>query len=656
MSKSKYQPTNIKTRSTTNKNQTTETTTTTTTKTSSSGTSNNFKTWTSEQVNQWALELDLGDEIATFLKNYDVCGKYLGTLTPNLLREYGLKISFAGALLSAIKKLKKTPRSHDIIYLGLPKLNSMSLSKSRPSINSSHNPAKISVKELPIFDNLKIIKNFPSLIWCLYYATNNSLKWASENDISQLVVTVLRDVIQSLELASKITCQSEVTVNGLIPDIWVLTYDGIPIGVVEVKKPSNVDPTEANEEMENLQVHGQIYDYMLLLSRTYGQKNVFGIVSTYAQWRCYWLYDTFIDMAESVSKPNIMLPYIPIPLIKGSNKKDSTFTPMSREFFATKVYNYNNPDLLKLLANVIYHMYNTGFVHIDLIKKTHFINALEDSMIWVKFSSPLAYNFKFPNLGSIQKVFLIQDLGGGAHGKVWLSCDQKGNVFVLKFFKNHFNNNAENESLLWKKIWGIETKVRIFINNKSLMMPYLKPLSEEDWDDTKIQICINESVKKFISAGYYHLDIKKEHFGKYQSKPGNLHIVFFDLSSVKNITNESMQSKKLYHQKMLDSIKIISQESGCTATPTTTSSSLRSQKTLNIQPSSNIVTEKIKLKKVEKLDHFKIFINPTLETSQLIKRLKLIKKDGNRIVFYFLHRTITIVSKLLFDIFCVFFF
>ncbi len=35
-------------------------------------------------------------------------------------------------------------------------------------------------------------------------------------------------------------------------------------------------------------MHGQIYDYMLRLQSYYGLRNVFGIVTTYEQWRFYW--------------------------------------------------------------------------------------------------------------------------------------------------------------------------------------------------------------------------------------------------------------------------------------------------------------------------------------------------------------------------------
>lgn len=64
----------------------------------------------------------------------------------------------------------------------------------------------------------------------------------------------------------------------------VVSKSGIPVGVIEVKKtPKEIDI------MNHPQVHGQILDYMLRLKSFHGLRSVFGIVSTYSQWRFYWL-------------------------------------------------------------------------------------------------------------------------------------------------------------------------------------------------------------------------------------------------------------------------------------------------------------------------------------------------------------------------------
>jgi len=79
----------------------------------------------------------------------------------------------------------------------------------------------------------------------------------------------------------------------------VMNERGVPVGVCEVKKPGR---TIINSPV----VHGQIYDYMLRLRSFHGLKHVFGIVSTYEQWRLYWLDDccsaaTATDLAAASS-------------------------------------------------------------------------------------------------------------------------------------------------------------------------------------------------------------------------------------------------------------------------------------------------------------------------------------------------------------------
>src|SRR5690348_9514734 len=66
------------------------------------------------------------------------------------------------------------------------------------------------------------------------------------------------------------------------PDIWLIaTRTGNPLGVVEVKKPGE---SILSEKL----VLGQIYDYMLRLKSFHGLKDVFGVLTTYEEWRICW--------------------------------------------------------------------------------------------------------------------------------------------------------------------------------------------------------------------------------------------------------------------------------------------------------------------------------------------------------------------------------
>ena len=53
-------------------------------------------------------------------------------------------------------------------------------------------------------------------------------------------------------------------------------------GVIEVKLPGK-------DIMNSKTLHGQTYDYMTRLHSFHGLVNVFGLATTYEQWRVYWL-------------------------------------------------------------------------------------------------------------------------------------------------------------------------------------------------------------------------------------------------------------------------------------------------------------------------------------------------------------------------------
>ena len=62
-----------------------------------------------------------------------------------------------------------------------------------------------------------------------------------------------------------------------------------PLGIVEVKRQSILSDKHA---------FGQIYDYMLRLQSFHGLKDVFGVLTTYEEWRICW-FPEFQTAAEA---------------------------------------------------------------------------------------------------------------------------------------------------------------------------------------------------------------------------------------------------------------------------------------------------------------------------------------------------------------------
>lgn len=173
---------------------------------------------------------------------------------------------------------------HSIATHGLPPLGPRRASSSQPAENREHAPAQLQQRPFGVLHPLELQTGRSSYIWGAY-DSGDLQSWASEMDIQQLVKAVLQDAITAANLGHLLKCYHELSIFKLRPDIWVVMNErGVPVGVCEVKKPGS-------SIMDSPVVHGQIYDYMLRLRSFHGIKHVFGIVSTYHQWRLYWLED-----------------------------------------------------------------------------------------------------------------------------------------------------------------------------------------------------------------------------------------------------------------------------------------------------------------------------------------------------------------------------
>ena len=82
------------------------------------------------------------------------------------------------------------------------------------------------------------------------------------------------------------------------PDVWIIHSNGLPIGIIEVKKPS---ATIMNEPL----LAGQVFDYLNLLKSFYGVQWHFAIVSTYEEWRFFWLPGVSDSVAKLIGQDGI---------------------------------------------------------------------------------------------------------------------------------------------------------------------------------------------------------------------------------------------------------------------------------------------------------------------------------------------------------------
>lgn len=279
-----------------------------------------------------------------------------------------------------------------------------------------------------------------SSIWATL-ATQPALPWGSESDIQGFVKQVLADVIAATKLDQKLKCFNELGVFRLQKDIWVVLANGIPVGVVEVKKPGK-------DIMDSETLHGQIYDYMLRLKNFFGQTWVFGIVSTYIEWRIYWL-DKCDEIASAADLPAVERKPVDIAALIAKlgrpAERDSVSdypvippSPVQRLVHGTGRLQFDDEKLVPLLISLILKMYRSPVDDLALIDRSRSYIQLTPSC-W--FWSMLPPSVKVLDINTVpsercENLLLVQDLRGGAHGRVWLACSSTGKACVIKFAQN----------------------------------------------------------------------------------------------------------------------------------------------------------------------------------------------------------------------------
>ena len=112
-----------------------------------------------------------------------------------------------------------------------------------------------------------------------YVEDDGQVYYASENDVAVLVRGLVKDISLAMEL--DLETFTEVGAFGLHPDVWVVTWNMTPIGVIEVKKPVE-DPKDFGDSiLDEPTVLGELYDFQMQLPNFYGMSPAFGILTTF---------------------------------------------------------------------------------------------------------------------------------------------------------------------------------------------------------------------------------------------------------------------------------------------------------------------------------------------------------------------------------------
>ena len=442
------------------------------------------------------------------------------------------------------------------------------ISASGPHVPSNHATCIRDVRDENFlrFDVPETVKTYRSRVWGDTKVNKTSVirptfTYRSEEDVVKLVDMFLSDIIMAANLNLQLS--GEVGIKHIRPDL-IAIYDGkYLVGVIEVKKPGK-DILTANTVM------GELLDQMLLVEGFYRIGPVVGILTSGAEWMVAWLpedEDVFVTHESATKSPTEFntptksaasgpasdsppgtTPSQQIPLSHAVDVDVSTSTDIAesdappdlttRSVCTTNVISAetDTDGVLSLLYTAVVRMtqirigYRRG-------KCSIVFKVLKDqtAMRWCcidpeEFVKGVDFD-KFPR-SDTKSLLMLEDLGRGASGKVWLSATKTA-VCVLKYSNRDDKEALDTEANHWGSIYPQFEKctaVEIWSGTFALRMAHFSTIAEERRSD--FANAIEELLRKsFQEKGYIHSDVRWRNLGIH--KTDGIEVpVLYDLDAV----------------------------------------------------------------------------------------------------------------------------
>jgi len=478
------------------------------------------------------------------------------TLCHHFLNRIGFRLQ---PLWSLTMKRKINPGFRDgvkdlTLSDGIPRLQ-RTISETGPSIPSDEEHAKVQVveKSFGLADEsiMAPMMNHPSGLSTVH----GRIRYSSENDVAGLVKTYLERILYALG-ATDVEIHSEIATFNIRPDLWVVSVRGIPMGVVQVKKP---DVPGKPKALDHPNVLGELFDFLRHLPNFHGVSPAFGILTNMNTWRMAWLptesgdVDLVAGQEEAFKDEDKggadlleggQEEHPPIPSIQeeddDTEENQEAFKDdcSARLMHVSRIFRKNEPDtLIRAITSVLCKMirstatpFPTPFANLEQRTILKFVRSEATSVVWTQ----LHVKPQWDKVGRPQKfLFAVQDLGRGADGRVWLTCTTSGAICVLKFPLDGKAETVDREHSSWQAAYpSIRTYKETWCGHVALRMPYFAPIQEGE-RESKIGLVHDTLTISFASKGMIHADVFWRNIGTYKDDRGEEKAVVFDMGRVK---------------------------------------------------------------------------------------------------------------------------
>lgn len=242
-----------------------------------------------------------------------------------------------------------------------------------------------------------------------------------------------------------------------------------------------------------------------------------------------------------------------------------------RTLCGTAVFEWNSPELITVVCSALHKMSASPIEPVQLVDRARpYILLDQEEWTWttlelkegVRTERFLQYS-RMPTKAAT-RFLLLQDLHGGADGRVWMVCTTSGLLGVIKFGqpregedRDQRRQRLEVEGEVWRQVWHQqEVRVVTLAREPALLMPYVKPVESMDAASRPSDAAVQAAAQQMAFAGYCHLDLNWRHVGVLrlpakksargsQPQVAESRVIFFDLSRVSRSPPEAALTEML---------------------------------------------------------------------------------------------------------------